>query len=737
MPATALYARLTRQDDTSSSIENQVAAFEELRARHGWEASHYVETGRHASGEWAPAKRPALYRLLADVEAGVVTRVVVRHLDRLGRGAILLTILDTLAEHGVDLWTFAGPEDYRTAAGELGAGVQAVVGRFEVRRTGERIRASRRGHWQRGVYIGPAPYGYTSQARIRGELLAEGLDPVAATVEAQRRVPVAPGLVVDPDEADVLRRIFALYLEGYGVRAIATTLTRSGSTKRGRPWSPQAVGKLLRDPKPAGLVHFDDEAFRASTRRSVRPRHRQALRPAQHEAIITREEWDSVQAQLDARGLQVKGSKARARLYPLTGVAYCAHGHPMRGGSSGPTEGGSWAYYRCVQRATRGPSACDAPAIRAEIAETLALAALRAILASPEAAVTAANDVRAIARRAAPANREAERRIVADIAALEMQREGLLNAFRTPGLDPAAVATALGEVQRVNERLAELAVAREAAAAAARPVHQPAVTVDAVREGLGQLLACLPSTPGRLRVLLEMLRRDQSLRVDVSTSSEVKVSLDISTVVGVSLPVVLTEAASEPEQSAEEWAVAEQGRHICACGCGQPITIRPDMRAATRGVPTFIHGHHRMRSQMEADRRAEAGLVSLNAAAKALGMGASTLSRAVAAGVVTPHGRGWHGALTFRVDDLPALKAALVAAGHHFDGGPLLTTPEMAKAVGIRPRALADLTEALEAKGIVVLRDGAGRRSWRRADVATVRRLVRATGRGRRRRKSA
>jgi len=75
---TAFYARLTREDAASASIENQAAGFEDLRRRHGWTAQHYVEQGRRASGEWTPARRPALYQLLEAVERGEVERPVPR-----------------------------------------------------------------------------------------------------------------------------------------------------------------------------------------------------------------------------------------------------------------------------------------------------------------------------------------------------------------------------------------------------------------------------------------------------------------------------------------------------------------------------------------------------------------------------------------------------------------------------------------------------------------------------------
>lgn len=740
---TAFYARLTREDAASASIENQTAGFEDLRRRHGWTAQHFVEQGRRASGEWTPAQRPALYQLLEAVERGEVERVVVRHLDRLGRGPILLQILDQLGEHGIDLWTFAGPEEYRTAAGELGTGVQALVGRFEVRRTGERIRASRRGHWLKGLHIGVAPYGYTSQARVRGELTAGGMDPTDAQVQAQAMVPRAPGLVIDPAEAEVVAEVVALYLDGLGARAIATRLTARGLTKRGNRWTSQAILKVLRDPKIAGLAHFDEEAYQGRTRRSQRPKHRQTLAPAAHPAIIDLVMWERVQLLLDSRGRQVAGSRGRARLYPLTGVLHCAGGHLMKGTSSGhaSTAGEEWAYYACSARAHRGtdPAAggCPAPRIQAARAERLVMEAIGGVLSGPERVVQVYEAARRHLAEAAPVNRAAEVRFTAEIRALEAQREGVMAAFRNPALTAEAQSTALGEVQRINAQIGDLDTARRSAAALAEPVAAPELPVARVREFLANLAERLPHDPQRQREFFEILRRHHALRLVAVTPSEVGVSLSLSSSAvagrGPDIPLLVQASASDGPHSSEAWAEGQQGRHLCACGCGQAITVTPIMRAPTKGIPRFIRGHHPMRAAVEVQALGAAGLITLAQVARELGMGASTLSRAVKRGVVSPTGSGWRGMLAFHRVDLPAIRAALVADGHRFADGPLMTTPEMAAAIGIPPRALADLAAHLAGhlaeQGITIERDSHGRWIWPRAHIqqvlATLRRTVR------------
>jgi hypothetical protein len=175
--------------------------------------------------------------------------------------------------------------------------------------------------------VGVAPYGYTSQARIRAALIAAGMDPVEAQVQAQVQVPRSPGLVVDETEAEIVRQVFAAALTGQGFRAIAAHLTGQGSTKRGLPWHARSVQKLLTDPKVGGLVHFDEEAYQAGLRRSRRRRVKQAIAPGAHPAIIEQVEWHAVQALIAGR-VRPRAYNSRG-IYPLSGVLHCANGHPF------------------------------------------------------------------------------------------------------------------------------------------------------------------------------------------------------------------------------------------------------------------------------------------------------------------------------------------------------------------------------------------------------------------------
>jgi len=87
-------------------------------------------------------QRPGMDRLMADVRAGVVKRIVVWRLDRLGRTARgLVTLFEELHERGVGLVSLKDGLDLSTAAGRLMANVLASIASFELELRAERVRA--------------------------------------------------------------------------------------------------------------------------------------------------------------------------------------------------------------------------------------------------------------------------------------------------------------------------------------------------------------------------------------------------------------------------------------------------------------------------------------------------------------------------------------------------------------------------------------------------------------------
>lgn len=528
-PATAIYIRVTAEESvkTDLSIPNQRARALELCAERGWTTVKLYVEPRHVGGDKLPAKRPALSALLADIEAGRLARVFVRHTDRLWRGSkVQDQILDALRRNAVELWDFGGLREHRSAGGRFALKVLGAAAELEKGLTGERIREMKRGKAKSGkTGGGPAPYGYTSQGRVKREALADGLGPDEAERLAVERCPLSRALYVDAREAEVVRLIFELYLgRRFGTRRIADELNRLGHLRRsGLPWVPTRVGVVINNPVVAGFTSFDEEAYEKGVP-STRPRYRQTLYAGTHEAIIPKERWEEAQRIKDgnAKGLRRKAAD-EARTYALSGVLRCAAcGSPMRGKSGG---GGRSGNYICRRRAYYGPAnGCSGPTIPQEWAERTTFAYLDRLFR--ERAVREEICERALRRatEALPKERaqlEKLRLRIADAGA--RQRKWMERYERTEDAASSEILwSRIRELKREESGLKEEAAALEARLAAAAK-NGPS------REDILRALASLPefskAEPSKRRALVERLCRRHDLRVRLVDARRIAVSL--------------------------------------------------------------------------------------------------------------------------------------------------------------------------------------------------------------------
>jgi DNA invertase Pin-like site-specific DNA recombinase len=150
---TAIYVRASgRRRDTAG----QEADLKRWAAGHKDEALKWYRdrfTGK-------TVERPGFARLLADVEAGKVARIVVWRLDRLGRTAKGLTALfEDLIGRGVDLVSLKDGLELATPAGRLMANVVASVAAYESEVRSERILAGQAAARASGKTWGGSPKG--------------------------------------------------------------------------------------------------------------------------------------------------------------------------------------------------------------------------------------------------------------------------------------------------------------------------------------------------------------------------------------------------------------------------------------------------------------------------------------------------------------------------------------------------------------------------------------------------
>ena len=300
--------------------------------------------GRYDDGGYTGGntQRPALQRLLADIEAGDVDCVVVYKVDRLSRSlADFAKMMEVFEAHGVSFVSVTQQINTSTSAGRLMLNILFSFAEYEreliSERTRDKIAAARR----RGKWAGGRP--------VLGYDLVRG--------------PGGSRLEVNEAEAALVRRIFALYLEGGTLLSIVAEARRHGwTTKRWTTKSGRAMGGRAMD---KGVVH----ALLTNPVYTGKVKHRDELFEGEHEAIVDADDFTAVQGRLrlnGATGGSMIRNKHHARLKGLVHCAACGRvmGHHFASSADGSTAK-RYRYYVCQRAQQEGWTACPGPSLPA------------------------------------------------------------------------------------------------------------------------------------------------------------------------------------------------------------------------------------------------------------------------------------------------------------------------------------------------------------------------------------
>jgi len=302
----------------------------------------------------------------------------------------------------------------------------------------------------------------------------------------------------------------------------------------------------------------------------------------------------------------------------------------------------------------------------------------------------------------------------------------------------------MGRVVELSQKVKELQQRRDEVETKVVPLQPMTLTEKDIRRYMSGLQGLLATDGSGFADLLAVLDEHHCLRVDALDRHRVRVSLTIDSgqVVGATAgggkarlvatvtPRALLEgegSSGSPLLTAAEWAAAENAKgHLCACGCGGFIKVRPEMRAPTQGITTFIHGHHKMDMTEFVEALNAEGFLTVSQAAKALGVSENTMRRAEGHGWIKPQWRTWGARWPMRIyakADLSDVREQMVHAGFRFqDDEGILTTAEMAAALGVSETHL----RYLERRGVVPApeRDTANMRKWLKANVPNLRKAI-------------
>jgi len=342
-----LYARLSRDDRSrhGDSLQAQLEMCRKYAEEKGYTViAELAEDARGASG--ADINLPQLTRVREMAQAGEFDVLVTRELDRLSRNlAKQLLIEQELRQAGVriEYVLYDFPD---TPEGQLNKNVRALLAEYERAKITERMLRGRRRAVEKGnvMVYGNPPYGYRLEE-----------------VDGKRT------LVIDEEQAKVVRMIFTWYTQGDGsgeplkIAAIARRLTEmrvptwadlnrepGRSTKRRERgvWSRTVVWNILRNETYAGVWYFGKwrvERFNGKTRTFRAPREQWI--PVEVPAIIDRKTWKAAQKRLEMN--RINSPRNTKRQYLMGRRLVCGECGTKIHGQSYLKKGGYYRYYRC------------------------------------------------------------------------------------------------------------------------------------------------------------------------------------------------------------------------------------------------------------------------------------------------------------------------------------------------------------------------------------------------------
>lgn len=285
----AIYTRKSSEEGLEQSFNSLDAQRESSEAfilsqrQEGWR----VVPTRYDDGGYSGGtmERPALQRLLEDVEANKVNVIVVYKVDRLTRSlSDFAKIVEALDARGVSFVSVTQQFNTTSSMGRLTLNILLSFAQFEREVTGERIRDKIAASKKRGMWMG-------------------GLVPLGYDLEGRKLVP-------NPQESDLVCKIFSLYLEVGCVSKLAGRLDRDKI--RSKVWVTRTGARL-------GGVAFARGALYALLRNRLyigEIRHRDQCYPGEHKGIVPRDLWDKVQAQLNSN-LQTHRNRAKGQASSL------------------------------------------------------------------------------------------------------------------------------------------------------------------------------------------------------------------------------------------------------------------------------------------------------------------------------------------------------------------------------------------------------------------------------------
>lgn len=369
----ALYIRLSKEDESegpSQSVTNQKSLLNEFVQQQRLSVyDTYVDDG------WSGTNfdRPDFQRMIADIEAKRVNMVITKDLSRLGRDYIM-------TGHYMERYFPERRVRYISLLDGIDTGVEstanditpfrAIMNDMYAKDISKKIKSVKRDKQQKGLFIGGKPmYGYKMHPTEKNKI------------------------VIDEEVAPVVRRIFALALDGMTCRKIAMLLNEEGvptpatycGWKVGNPgpytglWSSERISEMLQNETYIGnMVQGRMVKISYKSEKCLRqPRENWIIVEDTHEPIVDKETFRKVRMLVDSR----KHTRSRTYDYLLKGLIFCHEcGYPLATINRPPVSGEDRLFFICrtYQRFTKA-GVCSCHSIKEKDVTEAVLAKVRQI----------------------------------------------------------------------------------------------------------------------------------------------------------------------------------------------------------------------------------------------------------------------------------------------------------------------------------------------------------------------
>jgi site-specific DNA recombinase len=289
--------------------------------------------------------RPALRRLLAAIEEGLIDVVVVYKIDRLSRALMDFSkLVEVFDRNNVTFVSVTQSFNTTTSMGRLTLNILLSFAQFEREVTAERIRDKVRASRMKGIFMGGTPpYGYKPKDRK---------------------------LVIDEEEAKNVRWIFARFLEMGSTTQLAREVAKRGIlTPRGNPVTKNFLYRMLINRAYIGEAVHKGQSY-----------------PGEHQRLIDQKTWEGVRAIL-RESPRIRANHTRSQTPALLkGLLFGPDGAAFS-----PTHtrkvGRLYRYYVSQTVLKHGAGACPVARVPAAEIEAAVVERLRGMLRAPEAVI--------------------------------------------------------------------------------------------------------------------------------------------------------------------------------------------------------------------------------------------------------------------------------------------------------------------------------------------------------------